>query len=450
MSSKFLTVAATAVASALLLTGCDLPLKGGDGAPTKSSEESLSMAPAYDTGSYKPEPHPGWPEETWESLGPITETTLIGGNTLLPYEVDPRFTLGLTAQRQTTFELFTNTMPTGVPDRITSLEPTYLTGYTQRASDTLTNSRAENTLLRFVSPEAAKEAAKVLHEALLAAGGTDFINDSSYPLENVTFPSNETILASKDERRQILRAFVPKDEYVLYVYTSNLEVDANGNETQPGPEAMDWMSEYVNTTVDKQLPLIDLIPSHKTPEGYGKSDKWQDVDPDDILRYTVLKPEDKNLVGVVPMSMNSRLFAAQFSNVPEILKMFDSAKIEAAAASETTLVRASNAANADLIEASFKAIDSNSEDSATLQLYDEPQNVPGTTCYASPRDGQTYYFCYLRYKNYFAHAGITESHPLDDEVKTTPDSGAEELDPKKTLSQIIAAQYYILEKAPTK
>ena len=125
-------------------------------------------------------------------------------------------------------------------------------------------------------------------------------------------------------------------------------------------------------------------------------------------------------------------------------------KCTRATASETTLVRASNAANADLIEASFKAIDSNSEDSATLQLYDEPQNVPGTTCYASPRDGQTYYFCYLRYKNYFAHAGITESHPLDDEVKTTPDSGAEKLDPKKTLSQIIAAQYYILEKAPTK
>ena len=450
MSSKFLTVVTFTIASALLLAGCYLPMKGGDSTPAETNEESLTMARAYDTGSYRTKPHAGWPKETWESLGPITETTLIGANTVLPYEVDHRFRLGMTAQRQTTFELFTNTMPTGVPDRIASLEPTYLTGYTQRASDPLANSRAENTLLRFVSPEAAEEAAKILHEAFLAAGGTDFINDSPYPLENVSFPSNEKILASKDERRQILRAFVPKDEYVLYVYTNNLEVDADGNETQRGPEAMDWMSEYVKSTADMQLPLIDLIPSHKTPEGYGKSDEWQDVDPDDILRYTVLKPEDKNLVGVVPMSMNNRLFAAQFSNVPEILKMFDSAKIEAAAASETTLVRASNSANADLIEASFKAIDSNSADPATIQPYDEPQNVPGTTCYSSPQDGKTYYFCYLRFKNYFAYAGITESHPLDDEVNTTPDSGVEELEPKKTLSQLIAAQYYILEQAPTK
>lgn len=450
MSSKFLTVAATAVASALLLTGCDLPLKGGDGAPGESTEDSLSMAPAYDTGSYRAEPHSGWPEDSWEELGPITETTLIGGQTLLPYEVDESFTLGRAPQRQSKFGLFLQLLPKQIQEKVTGLEPSYLTGYSHMASNADSTARAENSVLRFVSPEAAEEAANLLHEAYLAEGGTDYSTDEHYPLENVTIPGNDKIRAVKDERGSVQRAFIPKDEYLLFTYTSNARMDTAGNPIELGPDAMDWMVEYAKNFADKQLPLIDLIPSHKTSEGYGKSDEWPAPDPDDILRYTVMKPEDEKAVGGVPMALNARQLAGQYVEVPEMLKMYDNAKVEAAATAETTLLRAANAANAGLIEATYKAIDANSGTLTALEPYDEPQNVPGTSCYSSAEDGRTHYFCYLRYENYFAQASVVEFDPLKSEITTSAAPDAEEKDPKTKLSQIMAAQYLILEQAPKK
>ena len=445
MSSKFLAIAATTVASALLLTGCNSADTGGDGKPAETTEATSTQAATYDTGAYKSTPHPGWPASAGETIGPITETTLIGANTLLPYEVDNRFSRGGLPQRQSTFELFSSLFASNIREKISSLEPTYLTGFTQLANDPKTKSNAENTVARFVSPQAAEDAAKLLNDTFLAEGGSDLATGDPAPLEKVTIPGKEDILASKDERRQVQRAFFTKDEYLFFVYTSNESLDENNDPIDHGPESMDWMQEYVKAFADKQLPLIDLIPSHKTAEGYGKSDEWPNPDPNDILRYAVMKPKEVELVGTVPVTLNARLLTSNYLDKAAILKLYDNAKIDAAASAETLLLRAPNEAHADLIEATLKALDAEVEG---IEPYDEPQNVPGTTCYTSPGNNATYYSCYLRYGNYVARGNLVDIKPDEDEVTTSAAPDDQKVDVKTQLSHIMAAQYLILQEAP--
>ena len=449
--SKFLTVAAV-LCSASLFVGCSATegLLGGDGKPEEEPTNEVQTEPeepTFDTGPYRAEPHSGWPEEARENVGPIVETTLIGQNTLLPYEIDELFAKGRAPQREESFKVFKIGFADQIKDDLDQLEPTYLTGYTQMAQTKEKDRRAENSVYRFVSPDAAKDAAKVIHEAWLAEGGTNYGDDSTYGLEEVEVPGPEGILATKDTEQQVLHVLYPKDEFLYVLYLTNEIFDENFERKEFADDSLDWAFEYAGEYVEKQAPLIDALPTHKTPEGFGKTDDWYEVDPDDILRFTVFAPEGVQRVGAVPSTMNARMAASIYHETPEVLRMFDNAQVEAAAVTETVLFRASNSSHADLIQATFRAIDSNIEDAPAPQPYDEPQGIPGTECYSQARGKDTLRFCYLRYENYFAHANVMEYARNDDAVTT--DEQQEE-DPEQKLSQIIAAQYEILKHAPTK
>ena len=108
-------------------------------------------------------------------------------------------------------------------------------------------------------------------------------------------------------------------------------------------------------------------------------------------------------------------------------------------------MRAPNEAHADLIEATLKALDAEVEG---IEPYDEPQNVPGTTCYTSPGNNATYYSCYLRYGNYVARGNLVDIKPDEDEVTTSAAPDDQKVDVKTQLSHIMAAQYLILQEAP--
>ncbi|MDK8795246.1 hypothetical protein QP968_05925 [Corynebacterium sp. MSK041] len=445
MSSKFFTVVASTAVSALLLTGCGGINILNQDKQDDSADQTTGTESAYDTGFYNAEPHPGWRKKTWESLSLVTETNLVAAYTLLPYEVDEAFSGGRNPLRSDSFTDFQAGMPDQVAEKLNHLEQKWLGGYTQEAVDSAGKRGAEHSVHRFESPEDAQEAAQLMHDAYLAEGGTDYLGDANYPLENVDIAGDPKVLAAKDEQQQAQIAITTKDEYLMVAKTHNDKLDENSAVIPHGPDSMDWMSGYGRAFADKQAELLSDIPSHKTAKGYGQTDDWLPLDPDDILRYTLMPPRQGQSVGTTALPLNARLTASRFVSTPEVLRLYESSDIEAAGVAETLLLRASSPEQAEHIESEFTSIDANSGLFETLEPYDDPQNVPGTSCYSSPQTSSTFYFCYVRHENYLAYASFMDHAPVESDSA----SDEPEVDGKTKLSQMVAAQYLILQEAPT-
>ncbi|KGF22708.1 DUF7373 family lipoprotein [Corynebacterium tuscaniense] len=445
MSPRFLTVVASAAVIALLLTGCSGVSIFGEAEQHGSADQPAGADSPYDTGSYSAEPHQGWPENLWEPLGPVTEPNLVAAHTLLPYEVDGAFSRGRNPLRSDSFADFKATMPDQVAVKLDHLELEWLGGYTQEAVDPVENRGAKNSVHRFESPEDAQEASHLMHEAYLADGGTDYVGGGNYPLENVNIAGHPEILAVKDEPQQEQIAIATKDEYLMVATTHNAKLDENSAVIPHDPEAMGWMGGYGRGFVDKQGELIDGMRSHKTSKGYGYTNEWLPLDPDDILRYALMPPQEGQSVGTTPLPLNARLTAGRFVDTTAVLKLYESSDIEAAGVAETILLRASTPEQAERIQAGFTSIDAKPGHFETLEPYNDPQNVPGTSCYFSPQARSTYYFCYLRHENYLAYA----SYLAHDPAASEPAAGEQNVDGKMKLSQMVAAQYLILQEVPT-
>lgn len=447
-------ITVAAVAASALLTGCSSPSEpvSSTGGVEEATESSVSEGAAsearFDTGSFKTEPHSGWPRDN-AKIGAIVEAMRIGSATLLPYEVDDSFARG-GASNTLSFDGVQDVVSEPVFEALQPLADSYLTGYGRVGLQENIPHRAQQSLLRFKNPESAQQAAHIILETMLAQGGGISVPGDRQPLPAVEVPGQPEVLATMDASNGVMTSVRAVNEFVLLTETRNTAVP-NGRQSPEDFEKeladIEWMPAYHAAFYTKQVPLIDTIPTHKTAEGVGMSDQWPEADPEELLRYTLMPAENTRRAYRTPSWANERLMAGNYTNVGERFRMFDQANITAMAQAETLVYRTANPQQAELLRATFSAEDAESEP----QPYDEPQGVPGATCATFPTAHGTRYSCTLVYENYFVDAGVSE---VDESL---PDVGAEPSqestpmpDAKTQLSQMVAAQYLLLTKAPKK
>ncbi|MGV0432214.1 DUF7373 family lipoprotein [Corynebacterium sp. 20_84] len=436
-----------ALASATLLVGCS----NADGNKEHASNETVGQAesqtdqeaePTFDTGSYNAEPHKGWPSLP-DDVGPASEIARITDNTLLPYEVDKDFSKGTGAERQYNLDGLALFLHESMSAKLEPFAANYVHGFMRTATTENGDKEVGHYVLRFTDAETAQQAATDVMAGYLESG------DNFLALKPTNDGGTEEQLAGHAQAKavrstdgQLLSAAVAHNEYVVLAYAGNAEDSQSAS-----PQEAEWQTGYLDQLITMQIPLLDTIPTKKTEAGYGMSDDWPALDPDDILKYTLLGPKDDSLpsMGRLPASVTPRAMAGQYEGVSAMLTAIDQAGVEAMADSEFKLFRAKNPESAELLLATMRAFNADGE----VKKWDEPQGVPGAECGTKFNSsvGKTH-FCHLTYENYFATAEIFEGDEREDEVggETTE---APAVDPKKQLSQAVAAQYLILQQAPT-
>ncbi|MDK8795255.1 hypothetical protein QP968_05970 [Corynebacterium sp. MSK041] len=445
-----LPLAAMLTATALLSTGCSVLDGIGKSGEAPSEPTSVEVAeptgPEFDTGSYATEPHKGWPE-TNDEMGPSAEMALFANNTLLPYEVNNEFTRNAAHRRVWKLDNLSMDLPKVALDRLDPLGEKFLLGYAYLGNDASKSRSVGNFVLRFEDPESAQKAADALTETHLTEGSMYFFEgDPHNPGTEEPVAGHNDATAVRTADGEGLDAVKVHKEYLLM---STAYVDKSGDEgnDDAGPEATKWQGEYVSSFFSKQIPILDTLKTHKTAAGYGFSDEWPPLDPKHILQYTVLSPKDQSVqsLGGLPMALEPRGMAGRYKEVPEILSMIDQAKVEAMATMDTSLFRTKNPEGAKLILATMHAVTADLD----YEPWDAPQEVPGMECKKEDGAAGTVYTCYLVYENYFAHASAFEPKKDPDAVEGTDKDAESVLAPSLQLSQAMAAQYLILQKAPT-
>lgn len=447
---KTLHMTIAALASAALLVGCS----NADGNNEPAAEQTVGQAdsqntqeaePTFDTGAYTAEPHKGWPSLP-DDVGPVSEIARITDNTLLPYEVDKSFSKGAGAERQYNLDGLALFLPESMSAKLKPFASNYVHGFSRAATTENGDKEAGHYVLRFTDAETAQKAADEVMTGYLESGDNYLVMNA--PENGGTeeqLPGQAQAKAVRSTDGQLLNAAVAHNEYVVLAYAGNTK-EAEASDSS-APQDAEWQADYLSQLFTKQIPLLDTIPTKKTEAGFGMSDDWPAIDPDDILKYALLAPKDDSLpfMGGIPASVTPRAMAGQYEGVSAMLTAIDQAGVEAMADSEFKLFRAKNPESAQLLLATMRAFNADGE----VKKWDEPQGVPGTECGTKFNSsiGKTH-FCHLIYENYFATAEIFEGDSKEDEVggKTTE---APAVDPKKQLSQAVAAQYLILKQAPT-
>lgn len=448
-SSKRIAAILTATATAGMLTGCSLVEQLGPQQQEEqqaTEEQTTSEVPEeekYDTGQYRKEPHKGWPE-TPADMTSYSEGNQIGYQTLLPYEVDPeRFTQGRMPVRYNTFGRINMVFPDAVNEATKPFEKNYITGYVHPASDESGKQIAENYIWRFTDPSSAEGFANAVRDTYLAEGGVNYGDDTTYPLEYIDIKGHPGAAGMKDEQGSQIHMVTTYNEFVIFANAmDNRGFDISEEEKT---DDLTWAEDYLSKFLTMQIPMMEDIATHKTEEGFGKFDKLQPMDPDNILKYVVMSPEGVEMTGPVPASMNKRAMNGMFKATGDVSRILDQADIEAMAVGESTLFRLSNPENAELLQASFRALDSGEDP----EKYDEPQGVPGTECYTTFEDSGKLHYCYLKYENYYAHISKWEntSASSDATIGNDPEEEENKVDPKTQLSHMVAAQYLMLRAA---
>lgn len=456
MHRRALALTATLTAS-VLLTGCSHDENSSSSqAPETTATETIAESSAdassadsaqFDTGSYKTDPIQPW-SETSDHDGPAVEMALIANNTLLPYEVDPDLTAGsrkelVWAPNKLAFDL----TPSAV-NRLKQLGSRFLRGVEYRGETSNASRSAANFVLRFEDEASAQEAADMMMDVWLTEGTFKFSDsDPDTPGTEEDVPGRPNARGLRSAEGDTLDVVEVHNEYLLWSEMMNAMPTSNpGARESPqahnSPEETAWQGDYARKFAEKQIPILDTLPTKKTDAGYGMSDSWQPVDPDDILRFAVAGPKDESVkrIGVFAASDSPRAMAANYADTRTMLNAIDQAGVEAMAQNETNLFRAKNPEAAQLLLATRRSINADQE----IEKWDHPQGVPGAECVTSYNSvvGK-YHSCYLAYENYYAEA--TGYEPSTADV-----GGANAADVKNQVQQAIAAQYLILQQAPVK
>lgn len=464
---KTQTAAISLLLASALLTACsaqDDNAVNASATPAESSDTAADVVSSsagdeqLETGEYRTEPHKGWPRDN-DKIGSIIETNRIAFNTLLPYEVDPAFSVGGVSDRDSSIDTFQFAVPPKVSEALNEVGSKYLTGFHTMATTEKEDRKVENYVARFTDPESAQRAADLIHSSLLAQSGGDRSVGEPGPLEEIAVPGQNTARATIDTPRAMAYAVDTHNEFLIYSVALNLSsTDREIAEMAPGevhganqsldpetdPSSLDWAPEYFSTFLAKQHPLIDTIPTHITEAGYGQSAEWPDADPDNLLKFSVLKPDSYKQTGPVPAATNERMMVGNYRNVPEMFTLYQQANIEAASQGETMLFRTKNPESAQLIRATYASMD----DASDPQPYDDPQGVPGTECYVSHTAHGKNYSCTLVYENYFAEGSEDEIDSTSPDVGGSTSTQEAQVDHKARLSRKMAAQYLLLKQAP--
>ena len=467
--TKNLALVATALAATCMLAACS----SDEGAQVQSASSETASAAAssnvasggevqgeYDTGDYPTTYRTPFKEMTEFEGGNVSESNNIANASILGFEVDPELTelsgaRNLLSPSHTFSFLLSETI-----DDLKALNSPFQSGYYTSSENSDKTKSLLNAIIRFESPEKAQAAAQTLHDSLLASEEGEGANSDLYADDENYQPYTETILEGKPNTliaekqktdfndkskvKTILGSATTHNEFLLYNFTTDLSGDAKAGK------------ERINSYLDKQIPLLDTIATHKTDDGYGKLENWTTVDPEGLTRYAVQTPEGFDYPSMLG-GLNARGFATTQIN-PEIsFKTFDIAGIENVGTWETSVLQAKNADNAKVFQSAYIAGTKDYD----YRDYDEPQNLPDTSCVTRDEAmGGGFLECVMVYEDkvalgsqafYKPYESDSDSTDINSAAPTTSEKSKGKAtnfeEAKKLLSQKMAAQLAVFKDA---
>ena len=463
--TKNLKLLAGVFVTSCLVTSCSA---GNDGSETAADpttvanavvESATTSAQAesaqFDTGEYFTKHRVPYKEQTTWDGGAIAESNHIADTLILPFEVNEKFTEGTGSGRLTASANLFYFMSPNYIDALDKNELPVRSGYWVSAGDNSDDSLI-NAVIRFDSPEKAQQAAKVLHTTATTEGASLLHNDSEYFEAN---PDDATGIEGKvntyaavgtTEETEFkkgytsVQAFTPYNEFLVYNYGQSAE----GNEAET--------KTNISSLLDKQIPLLDAIPTHKTDAGYGKLKDFAKIDEFGLTRLAVLPlPDEKDWASSPFAGFATRGFVVSRTDPKFVMDAANLAGIENFGIMRTAVAQARDSQAANL----FKSALLSSSLSEDAKEYDEPQSLPDTSCYQIDLASGTYVECILTFEDKVAIGDGMYRKPIEAPTTTsdavnmgsqtaTPEKKDPTLDEiKKDLSQRMAAQLAIFEDA---
>jgi len=464
--SKNLALLVTTLASTCMLAACS----SDEGAQVQSATSAAASTEAssavgsdseamaeYDTGDYPTTYRTEFKKEVAELTGGnMIESNRIANAFVLGFEADPDLTDQSASSRILSPDYTFRFLTENSIDALEALNTPFQSGYFTSSHDADDTKELTSAVIRFESPEKAQAAAKALHDNIPKDNEDSSIYDDDenyHPWAETTLDGREHTLISekqltdfndKTKVQTVLESMTTSNEFLLYNFTVDLSGDAQAGK------------ERINSYLDKQIPLLDTIDTHKTAEGYGKLDNWGTIDPEGLTRYAVQTPEGYNVPSVVG-GLNARGFAATQSDPEFIFKALDLAGIENVGAWETSVIQAKNADNAKVFQSAYIA-DSKDSD---YRDYDEPQNLPDTSCVTKDETaGRGLLQCVMIYEDkvalgdqtfYKSRETNTDSTVINSSAPTAsdrkPGSASSFEEAQNLLSQKMAAQLAVFKDA---
>lgn len=380
---------ALCLSTVLLLAGC-------------TTDSAAEVDPeTLDTGVYSTAPR-DFPVNEETSL--LAEATSYGEYLLMPYEVDTAFREG--KHSGITVDPSLLDLVTSKPERdVVAALDTYLAGASYRGWDDDAERGARNAFFRFVSPEAARQAASAMAEARRA--------DPSSPGETVEVPAYPEASAVRT-RFEVTVAY-PYEDFVLYAQM-NVAPDIMGG-TEPD---LSWAVDYAEAFIGKQLPLLTEMPLWDT---------MLPLDPEGLLGYTVAAPEGRRNY-VVPSEVSARQFSARYEDPNATQEELEALGVDVVAQSYTTIFRTRNAS------AAVEMVETYANTSGTdFTVYTEPQGLPSAVCRTLDTRYSIVYQCLMSNGRYVARAEIRDYY-----------DNRNDDDARLELSRLMAAQFILLKQ----
>lgn len=471
--AKNFKFAATALAASLLLVGCSNQTASEPAADPTTEATNLGVGNVatteteataqYDHGAYFPEYRTPFRQPDSIGTGSITQSNNIADGSVIGFEVNPELNVltesGFISAAGDLWEFMYTNYASALKEGNVPIQGGYwISNTTEDKNYDLTTA-----IIRLDSPETARKVAQQLNEISTTQGGSlyeyqQLVDDPSliepdfvYAPTTVKSPSRNTLasgtvgekLNQVDQKNATLQTVTPHNEFVLYT------------ESITDLEDSEVARADVGTFLNKQIPLLDLIPTHKTKAGYGKTDGFLPADEHGLTRYAVTTPAELQGSLHIGGELSARGYATTQTNPEYVLKAFDLAGIDHVGTWETSVGQASNPDSANLFQSAY--LSSAKEDDFTS--YDEPQALPNTKCITTDTSLGGHLECVmvfedkiaLGFENFTKSVDTSDSSdsidPTSSEGETDPFRPTNFEDAKKLLSQKMAAQYLIFQNA---
>ncbi|WP_425457354.1 DUF7373 family lipoprotein [Corynebacterium canis] len=411
--------------SFITLTACSLqgsnsPESSDTSMPTITSGTKSGVPNGqFDTGEFKAtttETH-----QTDRHTSRYVESFVLAEYLPLPFEIDGKLTESRGAVNVITPESLRYDLSREQIEVMGKNPPLY--GFLNAAASSNDDSKApqvaiSHMVLRFNDPETALKAAQAQHELLITKGIPRSEESLPTPHNTTQIDGMPESLVSITQNGDKVVSFTPHQEYIIYTYALT------------SSDNSDWAFDYVKKALAAQTPLLEQFPSVKTEAGYGKTDELPSIDPGNVLTYAVPYLEDVPDTWA-PGSFGPRGIASQFSEPQVMYNSLIENGIEHIGVQHSYVFHAKSESGARAFRDTF--VDSNLRQGG--KKYDEPQDVPDTTCTATPFASGIRYDCLVVHGNYVGYT-----------TNSSETSQANDEETKRRVSQKTAAQYLIFKQ----
>ncbi|NKY48173.1 DUF7373 family lipoprotein [Nocardia cerradoensis] len=355
---------------------------GTDTDATKVTDPVVDLA-QLDVGGYSTKPVDlGLPKNMY--VARFMEANRLGNVLPLPYEVDPKLTVGESSDTHAFLDVGPEFHLSEMfrwlhEETFNDAAKNYVAGFSTLGSSNEAYSLSYelvNSVLLFTDNESARNAAEQLSKA-------EFYKDG--PTEQTTLPKYPASIAKWRPVQQVLASWTVDDRYVIVTIADNYENSELG--VSDLPFLSDLSQKSIAASIDAlrnftPTPVADLM---KVP-----------VDPDKLRGRALRRPEGDSFANV-PGIFDLR-GALQLAAEPRATeKLYRDNGVDRVAFDAGELLQAKDS------EAAQKIFESRTHPDKFMHVVDPPKNLPNAVClqYKGPEINVRYY-CHVRYQRYSA------------------------------------------------